>query len=1787
MNIKHILLLLLGYLPVPVLALTLSQTPLGVNDGGKPLVLLNLERDHKLYYEAYNDASDLNPAQNDGLDIRYSPTNIDYFGYFDSYKCYKYDSSGKFTPVEKKTDVQKSARIKTCPNDSAAPWSGDFLNYLTMSRMDALRAVLYGGKRYTDSATATVLERAYIPQDAHSWGKEYNNVATDGYNIADYTPFSLPAIGRRHIFANTTLRCPTGNTDPGCSILPAESPLLRALTDTTYRVWEWLSIERPVAGVQCATGNNVRASCTNVTTWQIVPSSNFSGLKQQTWRKLGGSGSDCPGHPGNTTQFIAMETCVKKKDDDGYGTQNVSQINGNGNPFGDDDNYFTVFEGNLVVTAGEGGNYQFAVDGDDAVELYIDGFLVVGWYGGHGDCGGSTTCLDSHSATVSLSAGSHSIKFRHEEEAGGDNYFLRWQKPGAATASVAAAMTNYVVRVDACISKALKEDNCRGYPTEDAATPVYKPSGILQQHGEPDKMAFGLMTGSYSKNTSGGVLRKNISSIKDEINSATGQINLMSATTGGIIKSIDALKIKGFGTDYSYDENCGVPEVNGSLTEGRCRAWGYPTAEMMYEGLRYFAGKASPLSDFTYTSASSDDNSLGLVLPAWKDPYNKATGGYPSCSKPVQMVIGDINPNFDTDQLPGRQSWPTVTPADAAIPGSLGSLSVSAEATAIWNAESTEMGISTTRNVFIGQSESNTANKYDGAPTAKTVTTFADIRGLAPEEPTQRGGYYAASVARYGKYNDINPVVNKQNVDTYSVALASPLPHISFTLNGRIVTLVPFAKTVGGCGSINKNKGFYQPTNTIVDFYVDTLTDTTAKFRINYEDSEYGSDHDMDAIVEYELTKKPDNTLDVRLNSVYAAGGCIQHMGYSISGTSKDGVYLEVRDTDTGTDVDYFLDTPPGTSPQNDVFADNQPLPLDTTRPFTAGSTSASFIEHDPLWYAAKWGGFNDLNKDGKLDLNEWDISGGADTVPDTYFLVTNAGLLKEKLDKAISVLLSRENSGSAAAATSSTLDTTGRAYRAKFDNSDWSGQLLSYRLVGGILSDTPEWNAAVEINEQAKDDLRTIFTKGATVGIPFRFASLTGNTTSPPAAGTQQALLNKNAAGVTDNCGLERVAYLRGIRVNEGNPATTFKCSGATGATIERFRQRNVTVLGDIISSTPVFIGAPSAGYSDATDPGYSAFRSAKLNRKRVIYTGANDGMLHGFDASIDFSKSASGENIDGLSGREVLAYVPGSVISNLNKLTGQGYNGNHQFFVDDAPMTADVNFSSTATPAWRTALIGSLGAGGKGYFALDVTDPANFSEGNAASLLLWEFTQNNDNDMGFAFNRPPLNFANGQSKQIVKLKVNGETKWAAIVGNGYNSGSGKAVLYILYIAEGANGTLGVSGYQKIVADASATVGYDNGLSTPMPMDTNTDGFADTVYAGDLKGNMWKFSIGEVLVPDAATGKLVSKNGGVTDNPSTWKVAFSSAGCGDNVSAATKPVSTCVPLFKARNDANQIQPIFWPPELAFHPIQGQLVFFGTGKYIENADLSNNNIQSFYGIWDRDDNTTTVGSRSANLLKQNFSASACTDNQVKRTVTPVEDIACTFNGTGGTFRISTQRPITWRDPSISQTGSTHLGWYIDTVTDKERITGIPKLINSILFFNTLIPPDSDCSKPTGFLAALDYKTGGLLDQRVFNTNGNTKINKTDDNAASAYQNEANIGGTTIVKLQTDDSGTSGAIGSGTATDGTECDRYDPKCQPKKYCKDGSDGYAIGGESAERICLGKGIGRLSWREILPD
>ena len=1450
LNLLKWMLLLALLFAQPVHAnISVAQAPLYLGQIVPPLTMLVMGRDHTLYYEAYNDATDLT---GDGVpDIGYKPDEIDYLGLFDSFKCYSYDSvSSRFTP--------ESVTInKKCTGTHNDKWSGDFLNYLTTSRIDALRVVLYGGTRHVDTSTQTILGRAYIPQDAHSWGKEYTSIAVDGYDIRDYTPYNLPPLGDRHLFASTSEL----NNDPNI-------PRLRVLLNQSHRIWEWVSIERPVAGNRLEHGG----------TGPIV------------------------------------------------------------------------------------------------------------------------------------------------------------------------APINFTVRVEVC-KVGLLESNCKYYPDG-----VYKPTGLLHDFGENDSMLFGLLSGSYQHNLSGGVLRSNMGSITGEIDADTGQF----LGGSGVIANINRLATVGFGGSHEYNVDCGWITTR-AINQGECRMWGNPIAEMLYETTRYFAGKSAATPAFATTGG--DDDALGLTAPAWQDPFEM--GHY--CSAAATLVISGVNPSYDTDQLPGT--------AFGSFTGDLPGLNVSALADKIW-----EMEYGTPGFHFIGQ----TTDANDGAPTAKEVSSF-NIRGLAPEEPTKMGGYYSASITRYGLINDIrDDLPTEQNISTFIVGLSSTLPRIEFPVGDGMVSIIPYAKSVSG-SSISALKEDFQPTNTIVDYYIEEMANFPGMsvdasvngglpyglFRVNFEDVEQGADHDMDAIVRYEIKANADNTVTVELRSEYAAGSIEQHMGYLISGTTDDGLYLEVRDCDTanpsGNDpsrhIDatncsgdnpsygagmsrgtrYYLNTPNwGTlRPDNTTGADLAPvlpgecdsstpptqctygLPLRSARVFTPSAAPAATLLDSPLYYAAKYG------KVSNPLTEEWDTTG--DGRPDNYFLVTNPALLRDQLATALNQILDTVGSSASISTNSTRLDSDSFIYQARFDSLDWSGQLLAYKInmngsVGGI-----EWEASELIPAHGS---RSIYTYDGSDGLPFNTANFN----------------NLSAEQRADLISVDILNYLRGDQSNEGV-----------------LRTRN-TLLGDIVNSDPWFVGRASYGYGIL--PGiegeeYTNFinSSAIIDRTPMLYVGANDGMLHAFHA---------GKLEDG-GGVEQFAYVPKSIYSNLASLADPNYT--HKYFVDGAPRASDVYIDvGNGGPEWRTILVGSVGAGGRGIYALDVTDPDNFDQDN----VLWEYSYDAA-DCALASPIDPDRCEVGEligQPSIVRLN-NG--RWGVVFGNGYNSDSRSASLFIIdaetgdlirrYRTVSSNEESGLlAGLTPTTIATRYDANYSNGMATPIVIDYDGDRIADRIYAGDLYGNLWRVDIRDNDVAN-------------TDDSSDWVFPWTTTHAGSGGPAGrTIPQ----PLFTAVDRDGLVQPITGKPQVG-RTDGGYMVFFGTGKYFSNDDNiipADPQVQSFYGIKDLDVRVT--GRDSDTLLKQEIT----------------HEFHETFYDSEGTGH-----PWDVRVVSDHLMG-TESGWFLDLIPpphitgEGERVVSMPLLWRDRIIFVTLIPDPDPCAYGgTGWIMEIDPKTGGRLGFTVFDLNRDGAFNE--------------------------------------------------------------------------------------------
>jgi type IV pilus assembly protein PilY1 len=1436
--LPHCFLLALFALADPARAeIPIPSVPLNMGQGSPPVVMLVAGKDHKMFREAYDDRTDLD---DDGIiDIRFNP-RIVYYGLFDSKLCYSGFVIGRgdmFGPDKPVTDM-------TLHKCGGGLWSGNFLNYVTTSRMDALRRVLYGGHRSSDGPLGgVVLRRAYIPRDAHGWGKEYTSLAVDGYDIANYTPYSAPTGGRRHFFGSYTLL--TNCTTP--SVCRNADPVLHVAVNASGRVWDWAGSEGDV---------------------------------------------------------LFSDTRVGATSNDKYKVQVLACWNA-----------FTLPDGT----------------------------------------------------------------------------------------------TNY------------RGENCRPY-TDSKGKTLFRPAGVLHKFGEDGSILFGLITGSYDTNVSGGILRKTISSFANEVDQETGQFT----ANNTIVRTFDNMMIRGFmgrnELNYANYLSSGYGSWIGNriMLEREFPDWGNPVGEMMYEALRYLGGAGAPTSEFQ-TSTTTNDSAVGLPRAAWDKPYSRL----PWCSQPNILVLSDINPSFDSDQLPGARfkscsrkgSTASLSTTDACVTststdftGSFGSLDVGKLVDEIGQKE----GING-RSFFIGQSGSST----DWAPTAKTVTSLSTIRGLAPEDPGKEGSYYSAGVAYYGKTVGIPTVSGKKNqkVDTWVIALASPLPKIEVPSPRGTITIVPFGKSVSSSEyGINPERTRFQPANQIVDFFVIDPPGNTglyeARFQVSFEDMEQGADHDMDVIVEYHIKQQANGNVTVTLTPKYMAATILMNIGYVVSGAGpQDGPYLVVQNIrQYSSSSSYYLNVPDGQSvgycalPGNSSNPGCYSLPAcsggssgpcnlgaSSTRTFTPNSTrDAATLLKDPLWYAAKWGGFRDTDAKHWPDTpKKWDTDG--DGQPDTYFSVRNALALEKALTSALNAI--RESADKSSGKIDTSSDTFGSSDTLSFstalhvssDPPDWSGDVIA-TVITRIDKNNPtglgevRWRAAEQLRTA---NVRRIFTRNnsSLQDIPSRGVEFRWNRLNPD---QQAALTLENRFS-----GSEVLDYIRGSDSKEIKRSGSFRDRSRAGG-----------------ASSPL-------GDSPNNGPHY-------LKPTNTVYIGANDGMLHAFDAA---------------TGQELFAYIPSALIPKLPELATPNYG--HAWYVDGEIAFGTIKDNASGA---THMLVGTLGRGGKGLFGLNVTEPDKFSDSN----VTWELNgtptgqcvADSDHDnLGLILGKPFIGTFN-------------DGKTYALVGNGYNSCTGKAALYIIDIQTG-----------RVARRIDTPVAGNNGLSTPVGLDINGDGRIDLVWAGDLLGNLWRFDLR-------------------SNSPANWNVRFGSSD---------------TPMFTARNSKGEAQPITAPPAVTLLDSDKggratPFVFFGTGRYLTRDDRADESVQSWYGLID-DSNSTGQSTITRNQLTQRRFVSAGT--------------AILSGGQETTTRtIETQ--VHDNDMDNKR------GWFIDfdfKGDEGERVVSAPLLVKvqrgAVIEIPSIIPSSDPCmAGGRGYLNFVSAFSGAAIDFPFFDLNGDGVVNDKDISSGS-------------------------------------------------------------------------------------
>ncbi|WP_165595528.1 PilC/PilY family type IV pilus protein [Methylovorus sp. MM2] len=637
------------------------------------------------------------------------------------------------------------------------------------------------------------------------------------------------------------------------------------------------------------------------------------------------------------------------------------------------------------------------------------------------------------------------------------------------------------------------------------------------------------------------------------------------------------------------------------------------------------------------------------------------------------------------------------------------------------------------------------------------------------------------------------------------------------------------------------------------------------------------------------------------------------------------------------------------------------------------------------------------------------------------YFSATDPDSLASSISSALASVAATEGSASPSTTTNVNLTEGSVIYSGVFTNAYWTGDVLRYQINNstGASSDIADWSAQNKLDVRSG---RLIYTYDSSAANGLKEFTATNyaadsNFLRPHIAtgelGLTQYMCTSPTVCLTDTDktsgeGANLVNFLRGTRTNEGLSNTKYY----------RVRQH---ILGDIVNAQPAYVGVPRFGYGDL---GYTTFVNANVNRKAMVYAGANDGMLHAFKATgsataeaaitalsadptdplkqtaVDTAIAADvAAGVDG--GREEWAYIPASVRPNLYKLADKNYSSKHQYYVDGTPVTGDIciNNCGTSSAEWRTILVGGLNRGGRSYYALDITDPT-------APQALWEFK---DTNLGYSYGNPA----------IAKVKNDdGTFTWAVIFTSGYNNvpnadGAGGDGVGRLYILDAYSGTS-----IREISTGYGSAGSPSGLAkiAVEVIDPVSDASAIAAYGADLYGNLWRFDISNVLGASGYDAQLIT--------------------------------------VLHDEDGNR-QPVTTIPQVG--RVNGQtMIYVGTGSFLALSDAAITSTQTVYAVKD----TKLANTDSATALYSNVRESL-----VEQVLTKVD-----VNDYKSTRTISTNAV------NLSTTG----GWFVDLIDIGERANTNIDLSGGKVTFTTNVPNDEACSLGGySLIYSLDYRTGSV------------------------------------------------------------------------------------------------------------
>lgn len=637
-----------------------------------------------------------------------------------------------------------------------------------------------------------------------------------------------------------------------------------------------------------------------------------------------------------------------------------------------------------------------------------------------------------------------------------------------------------------------------------------------------------------------------------------------------------------------------------------------------------------------------------------------------------------------------------------------------------------------------------------------------------------------------------------------------------------------------------------------------------------------------------------------------------------------------------------------------------------------------------------------------KAGTTPWPVTTGAGRIDDLwhaavnsrgeYYSVKNPRELTEGIKSALGSTLQRELREAGVATASAVLEAGNRKYIPLYQTGTWSGDVQALLLDADGQAGAQQWSAESKIPTPASRNIVTWSTDTTPASaVAFTLAAMgTANQTS-------LGSLTTTPTSTADDL----VNFLRGDRSKEGEDYP--------------FRARK-NVLGDFINSNPVLVkNSVNMGYSTlpeaqgGEDTRYADFLTAKAARTATIFVGSNDGMLHAFKDTLG--------SVPADDGKEVFAYVPKTVYANLSKLADKTYGTTalyHQFFVDGPLIETDafVNAPGAGSPSWRNYLLGSLGAGGRAVFALDVTDTSNLG----TSTVRWELNSAINSDLGYV--TAPIE---------VGVLPNGE--WVAIFGNGRFSASGKATLFVVNLQTKTAQTLDVE-----------TITGTNGLGG-VGVVRNISGQITTLYAGDLRGRVWKF---DYLA--TATSRFEVSGG----TPAT-------------------------PFFTAAHTNGDAQSIMQAPALFDHSKGGKILVFGTGVLSTETDANSTATQAIYGVWDKTGDTVS--------------------RPMSRSVLETRSLTAVAGAGGSAYYSLAGIAVDWNNGQRGWVINLDVSSGLRVIYPSQRMSSKIALVSVVQPANTVVACES--STGTGMDLLIPVEEGVNPSYRFFDTNGDGLINSSD------------------------------------------------------------------------------------------